>query len=260
MNGQWGFRVLGVRGQPRALNLARAGTALTVWNRSVEKSEVLRKTGASVAPSAADVFAQSRIVILMLADGPAIDAALCRGTPAFRENVADHIVVHMGTTSPEYSRALGLDIHAVGGRYVEAPVSGARLPAEAGQLVAMLAGNDADVAEVAPLLRPMCHQTVSCGAVLCDVAGRVEMCAKWGVRRRLGLGQANRHLPAGSISDCSSLIGVIQKYYVRIDLLRGGYPPSIDLRFENTNTIIYSWERDPGNLGIAAYHVSRVAK
>lgn len=152
-------------GQPMALNLARAGTALTVWNRSVEKSEVLRNAGASVASNAADVFAQSRIVILMLADGPAIDAALSRGTPAFRENVADHIIVHMGTTSPEYSRALGLDIHATGGRYVEAPVSGSRLPAEAGQLVAMLTGNDADVAEVAPLLRPMCHQAVSCGAV-----------------------------------------------------------------------------------------------
>ncbi len=71
----------------------------------------------------------------------------------------------MGTTSPEYSRGLGADIHAAGGRYVEAPVSGSRLPAEEGQLVAMLAGNDDDVEEVGRLLRPMCHQTIVCGSV-----------------------------------------------------------------------------------------------
>ncbi|MEJ1961299.1 MAG: NAD(P)-dependent oxidoreductase [Gammaproteobacteria bacterium] len=165
MNTRLGFIGLGVMGQPMALNLARAGTALTVWNRSAEKSDVVGAAGASVASSPAEVFRQARIVILMLSDGAAMDAVMGRGTPAFRATVAGHTVVHMGTTSPEYSRGLGADIHAAGGRYVEAPVSGSRLPAEAGQLVAMLAGNDDDVEEVGRLLRPMCHQAVVCGPV-----------------------------------------------------------------------------------------------
>jgi 3-hydroxyisobutyrate dehydrogenase-like beta-hydroxyacid dehydrogenase len=54
----------------------------------------------------------------------------------------------MGTTSPAYSRELEADIRCVGGYYVEAPVSGSRKPAEAGQLVAMLAGDADAVAKV----------------------------------------------------------------------------------------------------------------
>jgi hypothetical protein len=44
------------------------------------------------------------------------------------------------STAPSYSKALEADVGAEAGRYVEAPVSGSRKPAEAGQLVAMLAG------------------------------------------------------------------------------------------------------------------------
>jgi 3-hydroxyisobutyrate dehydrogenase len=71
----------------------------------------------------------------------------------------------MGTTSPEYSRCLQDDIQAAGARYVEAPVSGSRVPAEQGQLVAMLAGDDDTVQTVRPLLAPMCRETFDCGSV-----------------------------------------------------------------------------------------------
>ncbi|MFY0572205.1 NAD(P)-dependent oxidoreductase [Archangium lansingense] len=160
-----GFIGLGVMGQPMALNLARAGRALVVWNRSADKCEPLRAAGAQVAASAAEVFKKARVVILMLADGAAIDSVLGRGTPDFGANVARHMIVHMGTTSAEYSRGLEADIRAAGGSYVEAPVSGSRKPAEAGQLVAMLAGEPAALEEVRPLLQPMCHETILCGPV-----------------------------------------------------------------------------------------------
>lgn len=160
-----GFIGLGVMGKPMAANLAKAGTSLIVWNRSPKAREELHALGASVAESPAQVFAGTRIVILMLATETAIDEVLARQTPAFCDYVANHIVVHMGTTSPEYSKALGDEILAAGGHYVEAPVSGSRKPAEAGQLVAMLAGEPDAVGEVAPLLGPMCHETVVCGPV-----------------------------------------------------------------------------------------------
>ncbi len=160
-----GFIGIGIMGTPMALNLARAGTPLMVWNRSGEKCELLRTAGANVASTPAEVFRQTRIVILMLYDGNAIDAALGRGTPEFEANVAGHIIVNMGTVEAGYSRGLDADVRAAGGSYVEAPVSGSRKPAEAGQLVAMLAGDPAAVEEVRPLLAPMCRETVLCGAV-----------------------------------------------------------------------------------------------
>lgn len=160
-----GFIGLGVMGQPMALNLARAGTELIVWNRTAAKCEPLRAAGAKVASSPAEVFALAPVVILMMANGTATDAVLGRGTPEFATMVADHTIVYMGTTSPDYSSGLEADIRAAGGRYVEAPVSGSRRPAERGELVAMIAGDPAAAEEVRPLLGPMCREAVMCGAV-----------------------------------------------------------------------------------------------
>jgi 3-hydroxyisobutyrate dehydrogenase len=160
-----GFIGLGVMGQPMALNLARAGTRVVVWNRSADKCEPLRAAGAKVVASPAEMFQQTPIVIMMLADGAAIDAVLGRGTTNFGVNLAQHTIVQMGTTSPDYSRRLEADVRAAGGSYVEAPVSGSRKPAEAGQLVVMLAGEHAAVDAARPLLQPMCHQTIKCGPV-----------------------------------------------------------------------------------------------
>ncbi|MFT4433846.1 NAD(P)-dependent oxidoreductase [Caballeronia sp. 15715] len=160
-----GFIGLGAMGEAMALNLAKAGTPLVIWNRTLAKTRSLVDAGAQLAHDAAEVFARAPTVILMLVDGAAIDAVLDRGGPSFASRVHGRTIVHMGTTSPAYSRGLEAEIRSASGRYVEAPVSGSRKPAEAGQLVAMLAG-DADAVEaVRPLLAPMCRETMVCGPV-----------------------------------------------------------------------------------------------
>ncbi|MFD7388337.1 NAD(P)-dependent oxidoreductase [Streptomyces sp. NPDC059852] len=166
-----GFIGLGVMGRPMALNLARGGTPLVVWNRTPGRCDPLREAGAHVAENPADVFARAGTVILMLADEAAVDAVLGRGTPDFAARVAGHTVVHMGTTSAEYSAGLRDAVLAAGGHYVEAPVSGSRVPAEQGRLVAMLAGERDAVAAVRPVLAPMCDETFDCG----DVPGALLM-------------------------------------------------------------------------------------
>jgi 3-hydroxyisobutyrate dehydrogenase len=160
-----GFIGLGVMGTPMALNLARAGTQLVVWNRTPEKCAPLEELGAERVADASDVFHATRIVILMLANEAATDSVLRRNHPEFDERVRGRTIVQMGTTSPEYSRLLEMDVLAAGGSYVEAPVSGSRKPAESGQLIGMLAGDADSVEEVRPLLAPLCARTFVCGAV-----------------------------------------------------------------------------------------------
>ncbi|MFC5758468.1 NAD(P)-dependent oxidoreductase [Rhizobium sp. GCM10022189] len=160
-----GFIGLGVMGTPMALNLVRAGTDLIVWNRSPESAEALRAAGAEVAADVDAVFRKAGTVILMLATEAVIDTVLGRGAPDFGARIAGHVIIHMGTTAPQYSKGLEEEIRSAGGRYVEAPVSGSRRPAEEGRLVAMLAGEAGIVEEVRPLLRPMCREAVVCGAV-----------------------------------------------------------------------------------------------
>ncbi len=160
-----GFLGLGVMGEPMALNLARAGFRVLAWNRSRRPPDRLVSAGGLILPSARDVMAGTRVVILMLANERAIDAVLERGTTQFGKNVSGRTIVHMGTTSETYSLGLDADIRASGGFYVEAPVSGSRGPAETGRLVAMLAGEEAAVDRVRPLLAPLCREAIFCGPV-----------------------------------------------------------------------------------------------
>jgi 3-hydroxyisobutyrate dehydrogenase len=152
-------------GEPMALNLAKAGQPLLVWNRSPGKYRALAEAGAAIAEGAAELFARCETVILMLADDAAMDSVLDRGGSAFRDRVKGRLIVNMATMAPDYSRTLAADIRAEGGRYVEAPVSGSRKPAEAGRLVAMLAGEPEDLSVVQTLLAPLCRESVICGAV-----------------------------------------------------------------------------------------------
>jgi 3-hydroxyisobutyrate dehydrogenase len=160
-----GFIGLGAMGEPMALNLVKAGTALLVWNRSPSKRDIQAEAGAAVAKEAAEVFARCKVVILMLADEAAMDAVLARGERAFGDRVNARTVINMATVAPSYSNALETDIRAAGGHYVEAPVSGSRKPAQEAQLVAMLAGKKEDVAAVQPLLAAMCHRSIDCGPI-----------------------------------------------------------------------------------------------
>jgi 3-hydroxyisobutyrate dehydrogenase len=160
-----GFIGLGIMGQPMALNLARAGTTLLVWNRSPAKYDLLARAGAAVAKEPAEVFARCETVILMLRDAAALDAVLGRGGRAFQDRVHARTLIDMGTPAPGYSKSLEADVRAAGGRFVEAPVSGSRKPAETGELVAMLAGEPGAVESARALLAPMCRAAIDCGSV-----------------------------------------------------------------------------------------------
>lgn len=165
MNTSIGFIGLGVMGTPMALNLARSNVPLVVWSRSNTQYDTLRAAGASVAENPDALFSSCETVILMLAHEAAIDEVLGRGTPLFDRRASGRLIVNMSTTSPGYSRALANAIEASGGQYVEAPVSGSRKPAEAGQLVAMVAGAPDQVEAVRELIRPMCRDSLVCGEV-----------------------------------------------------------------------------------------------
>ncbi len=158
-----GFIGLGLMGEPMALNLARAGTPLVVWNRTAGKTESLAQAGAAVANDPADVFGRCDVVILMLRNEAATDFVLARHTPRFGSRVSGRTIVNMATPSPGYSTALEAEVVAQGGQYLEAPVSGSRAPAAAGQLVAMLAGAPATIALAQPTLNHMCRTLVTCG-------------------------------------------------------------------------------------------------
>jgi len=135
------FLGLSKMGHAMAGNLQRAGHPLVVWNRSAEKAEPLRATGARVAESPAAAAEAADIVISSLAD----DASL-RAVVSGPEGVLVGLrpgAVHIGTStvSPGLSDELAGLHAAAGGRYVAGPVVGRVPAAEAAQLVTFVAGD-----------------------------------------------------------------------------------------------------------------------
>lgn len=212
-----GFVGLGLMGQPMALRLVRTGHDVVVWNRTPERASVLVGEGATLAANLEEVFENSDIVLLMLANASAIDAVLDRGGPRFAARVARPVVVAMGTTSPESSYRLSRAISDLGGRYVEAPVSGSRPVAEQGQLIGMLAGESEVCALVAPVLEPLCREIVECGPIpralhtklavniyLIAMVGSLAEAWSYATRSGVDLDTLRRILDAGPMSSVVS--------------------------------------------------------
>ena len=161
-----GFLGLGVMGQPMALRLVRAGVGLVVWNRTPDRCDPVVAAGARAVDTVTEVAADCATVVVMLADEVAVDQVLDPGGPGFADLVRDRLLIMMGTYPPAYSVALQAAVRAAGGSYVEAPVSGSRAAAEAGALVAMLAGDDPSVlARTQELLASVAARVVPCGPV-----------------------------------------------------------------------------------------------
>ena len=154
---------VGTLGDPVARHLVAAGHDLTLYNRTRAKAEAIG--GARVAESAQDLIDACDIVFLVLATEDQSDAVLERGADGIARDLEGKTIVQIATTSPGYSEALERDVARAGGRYVEAPISGSRIPAERGELVAMMAGDAAAKADVLPLFEPFTAKVIDCGDV-----------------------------------------------------------------------------------------------
>jgi 3-hydroxyisobutyrate dehydrogenase len=157
---------VGVMGDPMARNLKKAGHDVMVFNRTPERCEPLRPLGIEVARTAYDVFSWSETTIVMVATQTEVDQVLGRDPKgAVQAPVQGKSVILMATVAPSYSEELGASLAAVGTRYVEAPISGSKRPAELAELVILAsAGDPAFIDEVQPVFDAIGRKTVRFGA------------------------------------------------------------------------------------------------
>jgi 3-hydroxyisobutyrate dehydrogenase-like beta-hydroxyacid dehydrogenase len=152
---QYGFIGLGIMGSAMAANLVRAGFGVTVWNRSPEKIAPLAALGAQVAATPRAVIESSSVTFGILADPAAAEAA-CFGDQGVLAGItAGKGYVDMSTVDAATSRKIGAAVTARGGRFMEAPVSGSKKPAEEGTLVILAAGDRSLYDEAMPALEKM---------------------------------------------------------------------------------------------------------
>ncbi len=137
------FIGLGRMGSPMARNLIRAGHQLTVFNRTRQKAEALKKDGARVAASAAEVLAGAEVLVTMLADDRAVRDTLFGALDSLPA-----AAVHMSasTISVQCSQDLEREHAARGQRYLVTAVLG-RPEAAVEKKLWVIAGGPADLIE-----------------------------------------------------------------------------------------------------------------
>jgi len=162
---KYGFLGLGIMGGAMAANLVRAGFEVTVWNRNPERCAPLVALGARQGENPAAVTAACDITFAMLSD-PAASIAVCFGTGGALEGIGGgRGYIDVSTVDDHTARRIAAAVGERGGRFLEAPVSGTKKPAEDGTLI-FLAGGDRDLFEEAlPALEVMGKKSHYLGAV-----------------------------------------------------------------------------------------------
>ena len=160
-----GFIGLGFMGKPMARNLQAAGATMIIHSRSAGPVEELVAEGMTGAASPADVAAQAEMVILMLTDTTAVELVLTGQSGILTGLKADTLVIDMGTTLMTTTQALAAKVHDAGGAYLDAPVSGGTMGAEAGTLTIMAGGDDDAMDRAAPLFDVMGAKTTHVGGI-----------------------------------------------------------------------------------------------
>jgi 2-hydroxy-3-oxopropionate reductase len=146
------FLGIGLMGLPMARNLLKAGYPLTAWNRTRGKAEQLIADGAKVADNADAAVRQADVVITMLENGAIVEAVLF-GSGAASSLRKGALVIDMSSIKPREAQDHAARLQALGCRYLDAPVSGGTLGAEAAALAIMAGGDEADFAGAEPLLK-----------------------------------------------------------------------------------------------------------
>jgi 3-hydroxyisobutyrate dehydrogenase len=156
---------LGTMGNGMAVNLLKAGFSLTVYNRTPEKAQALISSGARFASSPAEAARTASVVISMLADDTASREVWMGQHGALSTVKEGTILVESSTVSPGWVAELATLAREKGAELLDAPVTGSRIQAEAGQLSFLVGGDDIALNAATPVLKAMSKEIVHLGPV-----------------------------------------------------------------------------------------------
>lgn len=178
------FLGIGLMGKPMAKRLLQAGYPLTAWNRTRAKAEALAAFNARVVDHASDAVRDADVVITMLEAGPAVSEVIEMVKSDLRPSA---LFVDMSSTRQAEAQAFHTRLAAYGVAFLDAPVSGGVLGAEAGTLAIMAGGSAPDFTRAEQMLNVMGRSTLigpaGCGqlAKLCNqliVGGTLSIVAE----------------------------------------------------------------------------------
>ena len=150
--GRVAFLGLGTMGAAMAANLARAGFAVTAWNRTPGRGAELADLGVAPADTPADAVTGVGIVVVCVSDTPDVEAVLFGPDGVVDGAAPGTLVIDCSTIAPSGSWDFAARLGERGIRLVDAPVSGGSEGARNATLTIFVGGDAADVERARPVL------------------------------------------------------------------------------------------------------------
>lgn len=158
-----GFLGLGLMGAGMAGQLLAKGYDLAVWNRNPARLAPFGTGMARIAESPADAARGADIVFAMLADDAASRAVWLGSDGALAAMARGAVAVECSTLTVDWVRELAEAAAGRGLGFADAPVTGSRAQAEAGQLRFLAGGGAGTIDRVRPALLAMGSDVVDMG-------------------------------------------------------------------------------------------------
>jgi 3-hydroxyisobutyrate dehydrogenase len=156
---------LGTMGSGMAANLLKVGFPLSVYNRTRTKAQPLIDAGARSASTPAEAVKDASVIISMLADDVASREVWLGENGALAAAKKTAILVESSTVSPAWIAELAKQAEQRGLDLLDAPVTGSRAQAEAGQLSFLVGGKDTTLEAATPVLQAMSKEIVHLGPI-----------------------------------------------------------------------------------------------
>ncbi len=146
------FLGLGVMGYPMAGHLARAGHAVTVYNRTTAKAQQwVKEYGGQPAATPREAAAGAQIVFSCVGNDDDLRGVMLGDDGAFAGLAKDAIVFDNTTASAKVARELHAEARRRGAHFIDAPVSGGQAGAVNGALTVMCGGDAAPFDRAQPV-------------------------------------------------------------------------------------------------------------
>ena len=161
-----GFIGVGFMGHGMAKNMLAKGYDITIMgNKNRTPVESLVASGAKEVKTAAEVAANSDVLHLCLTDSPTIEL-VARQKGGIKDGAhKGMVIIDTSTANPVSTEALAAEFAALGVDFVDAPLGGTPVQAEAGQLTAMVGADRAVFDRVKPVMECWAAKIVHLGPV-----------------------------------------------------------------------------------------------
>jgi len=154
---------LGTMGTGMARRLLGAGFPLAVYNRTPDKAASLAGDGARLAATPREAAAQADVIVSMVADDAASRDVWLRDHGALAAAARGATLIECSTLTPEWISELAQAAARQGCELLDAPVTGTKPHAAAGELCFLVGGSAEALEKARPVLTVMSRAIVHVG-------------------------------------------------------------------------------------------------